>query len=293
MSSLMMSRLATLASGSPSMAGSSGGCVTGQGLEHVRFFPRQVIGAEDLNLEHAYVAEKLRRHNRFLHGWGVVAGCQVLAAPTRDLPWQIGICPGYVITPQGDEVYVAAQALFDLESCLVKSDDPCAFSRPCPPVAYSVSSERERVVYLAVRYIECQARPVRVAPVGCGCDDAACEYSRIRDAYEFCCLDSLPDPGRDPSCDDLCAGGPFDFVDCPTNPWVVLARIRLPANAGTPIDQAVIQLARRDLYRTAWLQEMSLCQCDQSRNRDVLVATPVLAEPSASPSPSPSPEPPQ
>ena len=52
------------------VGGSGSSCSIGSGLEHVQFFPRQVIGAEDLTLEHDYLAERMRRHNRFLHGWG-------------------------------------------------------------------------------------------------------------------------------------------------------------------------------------------------------------------------------
>jgi hypothetical protein len=33
---------------------------------------------------------------------------------------------------------------------------------------------------------------VRIHPAGCGCDDAACEYSRIRESFELVRLDDLP-----------------------------------------------------------------------------------------------------
>ena len=44
------------------------------GLERVAFFPGQMLTAVDLTAEQDHVREKLRRHNRFLHGWGVVSG---------------------------------------------------------------------------------------------------------------------------------------------------------------------------------------------------------------------------
>ncbi|HKF74945.1 MAG TPA: hypothetical protein VKF59_02290, partial [Candidatus Dormibacteraeota bacterium] len=182
------------------------GCDDGCGLERVRFFPRQLLGADDLNTEQRYFKEKLRRHNRFLHGFGVVCGCEVRLAPTAARPLQVVVCPGYVIAPQGDEIMIACPALFDLASCMVTSDDPCAFARPCPPI--TSSTPLRSLVYLAVCYTECTLRPVRVAPVGCGCDDAQCDYSRIRDAYEFACLDSLPASHAKPAvtCDQLCQG---------------------------------------------------------------------------------------
>lgn len=266
------------------------GCDDGCGLERVRFFPRQLLGADDLNTEQHYFREKLRRHNRFLHGWGVVCGCEVKPAPTADKPYQVLICPGYVITPQGDEIMIGSQALFDLATCMVSSDDPCAFSRPCPPVTNSLP-QRQRL-YLAVCYKECEVRPVRVAPVGCSCDDVACDYSRIRDAYEFSCLDSLPGSYEKPpyTCDDLCQGGIFPCPSCLPDSCVVLATIRIRTDvktigndqpAANPyLNQWAAPLAvdsltdRKLLYSTAMLQMLELCQCGGGQR--ATAATPVI-----------------
>jgi hypothetical protein len=248
------------------------------GLQRVRFFPRQLIGAEDLTLEQHYFRERLRRHNRYLHGWGVVCGCQVLAAPEADKPWQIRICPGYLLTPDGDEVRIGAEALFDLATCFVRSDDPCAYARPCPPVPRP-AGQKPRTLYLAVRFMECQSRPVRVAPAGCGCDDAECEYSRSVDAYELCCLEQLPaSHGQAPyGCDQLCQGGVFACPSHPADPWVVLATITPPTAASTTIKAADIHLRdRKLLYSTAMVQELALCACGPVPLPTPKVATPVI-----------------
>jgi hypothetical protein len=50
------------------------------------------------------VRERLRRHNRMLHGCGVVSGCLVRAAEPE---WTVRIEPGYALGPQGDEIVVA------------------------------------------------------------------------------------------------------------------------------------------------------------------------------------------
>jgi hypothetical protein len=235
----------------------------GTALERLRFFPRQVIGAEDLRLEQEYFRQKLRRHNRFLHGWGAVCGCQVLPAPEAQKPWQVRVCPGYLLTPQGDEILIGVEALFDLATCFLQSADPCAFARPCPPVAKPARSER-RKIFLAVRYLECQSRPVRAAPAGCGCDDAECEYSRTRDAYELGCLDALPGTHAPNglTCEELCRGGVFPCPGCPDDPWVVLATVVTPAAAATALQPGDISLAdRRLLYSAAMLQQLALCSC--------------------------------
>ena len=191
-----------------------------------------------------------------------MSGCLVQAAPTDDLPLQVSIRPGYALSPQGDEIFIPQRALFDVASCVVTSDDPCAYSRPCPPDELVLDEKNEVLIrWLAVRYVECQARPVRVAPAGCGCDDAACEYSRIQDAYEFACLSELPATYKatGPNCDQLCAGEPRDLPG-EDDPWVVLAAVRLTRDQANP-RLSVLLRDRLDLYSTANLQTMAICQC--------------------------------
>jgi hypothetical protein len=254
------------AGGSPCGCGCDDGC----GLERVRYFPRQLLGADDLTAEQDYIRAKARRHNVFMHGWGVVCGCAVRPAPTKEKPYQVLICPGYVLTPCGDEILIGCPALFDLATCMVTSDDPCAYARPCPPVT-STLPMRSRI-YLSVCYKECEVRPVRVAPVGCSCDDAECDYSRIRDAYEFTCRDRPPTSHRPPyTCEDLCKGGVFPCPPHPSENCVVLATISIKGS--TPQHSIVALPAagasmhidelsdRRLLYSTAMLQQMALCAC--------------------------------
>lgn len=278
------------------------GCLDACGLERVRYFPRQLLGADDLTTEQSYFREKLRRHNRYLHGWGVVCGCAVRPAPTTEQPYQVLICPGYVVTPCGDEILIGSQALFNLATCMVTSDDPCAYARPCPPVTSTLPMRS--TIYLSVCYKECEVRPVRVAPVGCSCDSADCDYSRIRDAYEFRCRDSLPAVQQPPyTCDDLCRGGVFPCPPSPTDNCVVLATIRIQAETqpggaqpapagGMQIDELT---NRRLLYSTAMLQMMAHCQCGGTAALAVVgelatqtqVPTPAPAAPTAAPTAAP------
>jgi hypothetical protein len=230
-------------------------------LERVRYFPRQLIGADDLTQEQRYHRQKLRNHNRFLHGWGVVCGCDVQRVKNAATPSLLRICPGYILTPQGDEIWIPVETHFDLETCLAESDDPCAFSRPCPPLARRAAESK--TVHLAVRYVECQARPVRVGPVGCGCDDVDCEYSRIQDGYEFACLDELPRTHfhMDVDCEQLCDRELImPCPDCPDDPWVVLASIKRPEH-GQPVKSITFH-NRHSLRSSAALQDLAFCQCE-------------------------------
>jgi hypothetical protein len=223
--------------------------------ERVRFFPRQLISADDLNLEQRYHRERLREHNRFLHGWGVVCGLDVQAAPTTERPWLVRVCPGYAIAPQGDPIHVRSQLDFDLASCFLRADDPCAYARPCPPVTRRTLEST--TIYLAVRAIECESQPVRVAPLGCGCDDIDCEYSRIRDGYELSCLAELPDTHAPSELDteSILAGTALvPCAACPSDPWVVIATIQLPTSRSIPVSDVQPLTNRKRLLSTAVLQ---------------------------------------
>src|SRR5258706_5544857 len=87
-------------------------------LERPRYFPRQLITPAELTLEQTYFRDKLRRHNRLLHGWGVVCGAEVCAVRNPDgnswEPWKVRVRPGYILGPIGDEITIARERIVDL-----------------------------------------------------------------------------------------------------------------------------------------------------------------------------------
>ncbi|MCA9617816.1 MAG: hypothetical protein KC731_02275 [Myxococcales bacterium] len=246
----------------------------GLGIERVRYYPRQLINAADMTAEQEYFRQKLRRHNRYEHGWGVTCGLSVKPHNAVDgaPPWQVVVCPGYALGPQGDEILVPEAVAIDLATGAQTPLDPCADVWPCPPTG-RMPSRRNPNVYLAIRYAECDTRPERVHPAGCGCNEAGCEYSRIRDAFELGILWELPKSHVDAAKWDSAwtttvlawkndqtpdaAGVPVlrsplpvpPCPECPSDPWVVLACIRLPDNPTAPItDAAISYVGRRVLY---------------------------------------------
>ena len=148
-------------------------------LERVRYFAGQLLTPDDMRLEEEYFRHRLRRHNRFLHGWGVVCGARVKPHP-ESKPWTVIIEPGYVLDPHGNEILIDQEVEVDVRC----EEDPCAHQ--LDPWCSDVRTERQpgRPLYIAVCYEECMARPVRVQMKGCGCDDAECEYSRVRDSFK-------------------------------------------------------------------------------------------------------------
>lgn len=206
--------------------------VQGRGTaERPRFFPRQLITPDDLTLGQDYFRDKLRRLHRYLHGWGVVCGARV---ETANRPWKVIVRRGYALGPYGDEIVIERDLCFDLRTrCVAHADgDPC--DPPADPLCADPSITATRAAtpfYVVVRYREFATRPVRVQPAGCGCDDAACEYSRWRDGYEICVLDAGPHTGQAPP--DLGRlthqTGIPDCPPCPDDPWVGLAAVTTDA----------------------------------------------------------------
>jgi hypothetical protein len=211
------------------------------GLERTRFFQRQLITPDDLNQNQTYFREKMRRHNRMLHGWGVVCGVRVRQG-TGDC--EIVVEPGYILGPYGDEIIIDQEVTVDLcrEGLDGNAVSPCA--NDLDPWCNDIRVNRQpgQPLYVAVRYAECQSRPVRVHTNGCGCNEGECEYSRIRDSYAVKVLTSLPESyseARRPPrasvvgrCTEEQMKTGIPCFDCPTEPWVILADVVLD-NKGT------------------------------------------------------------
>lgn len=207
--------------------------------ERPRYFPRQLITPADMTLEQEYFRNKLRRHNRLLHGWGVVCGALVCPMPKAKgdglEPWKVIVRPGYILGPYGDEIMIDCDRTLDLRTmCLTGvTGDPCV--EPADPWCSEVFVKRERgPLYVAVKYKEIMARPVRVQPIGCGCDETQCEYSRVCDGYEVCVLTECPESHKNPpklDLEELANKGSIpQCPPCPSEPWVVLAKVEVDEN---------------------------------------------------------------
>lgn len=105
----------------------------GNALARPRYFQGKPLAARDFTAEQDYVRARLRRHNRRLHGWGVVDGLEVTveAAATGDI---VRVQPGLALDPLGDEVELREEARVPVGSTgselfvLVRYEE-----RPCDP----------------------------------------------------------------------------------------------------------------------------------------------------------------
>ena len=212
-----------------------------------RYYPRQLITPDDLTLEQNYFRDRMRRHNRLMHGWGVVCGALVCPVPSPSgsdptvpfVAWQVQVQTGYVLGPCGDEIILDCPRIVDLRTGGVSgvTGDPCV--EPVDPWCSQVfTPPTTSTLYIAVKYKQCMTRPVRVQPVGCGCSDTSCEYSRWHDGYEIGVLTQCPpctDSSNKPTAgyDDkgnaqfelLASGDVPACPDCACGPWVGLASV--------------------------------------------------------------------
>ena len=246
-------------------------------FERPRYFARQIITAGDMTLEQQYFRDKLRRHNYYLHGVGVVCGAMVCPVPakpkksnsagngngystsknapnpgtsapakfdaacgefTETEPWMIRVTSGYILGPSGDEIIIDCEREVDVRTGGVASqcgDPPGELTDPwCTPTYTARSTDGPTTVYVAVKYREFSTRPVRVQPLGCGCDDNQCENTRMCDGYEIGILKDCPafhDPAKNPPLNDRINSGPFlpgavpGCPPCNPGPWVGLAKV--------------------------------------------------------------------
>lgn len=251
----------------------------GVGMERTRFFPRQLVTPDDLTQDQIYFREKMRRHNRLLHGWGIVCGVRVRQGAGD---CEVIVEPGYVLGPFGDEIVIDQEVTVDLckESLDGNAVSPCgdALDPWCSNVR--VNRRAGQVLYVAVKYAECQSRPVRAQANGCGCNEQDCEYSRVRDSFAIKVLTSLPssysDPMPQPDSEGIirCAvdanGQPIPPAcpPCPTEPWVILADVVLNGDDGVQINCAA---HRR--YVASFANFYYLCQPREVKQREQAVLT--------------------
>jgi len=184
--------------------------------------PGNYLLPDDLTTGQNYLRQRLRRHNRMLHGAGVVCGMNIAPANDPTHPWGVYVCPGYAIGPYGDEIVLLKQELVDISQFLWTY-----FGTLSQPAAY-----------VGISYKEESVKPVLAPTMECQCDEPSYMPSRVRDSYEFSVLWGLPDVKRPTY--DFCSGGSGPCEECPSDPNLLLALIQLPASAGDAIVAANI-----------------------------------------------------
>jgi hypothetical protein len=125
-----------------------------ESLERTRFHSGQLLTAEDFTREQNYFREKVQRHNRTLHGFGVVSGFEVSTSVGN-----VTVEPGLALDCQGNEILVG-------EAQLV-------------PVPTSLEAA---VAYVNLRYAEVECGPAVVD----GALEASLIQTIVKESFEIC-----------------------------------------------------------------------------------------------------------
>ncbi len=224
-------------------------------LRRPQYAAGSYLAASDLLTEQHCRWQRLRRHNRYLHGWGVVCGLWVVPGNDAVQPWAVLVCPGYAIGPCGDEIELKRPAMVNIQDYAWKRQP---------------SHELTGVAYVVIRHAEQLRRPVPVKQPMCGCDNTVYEPSRIRDCFQLDVLWTLQQIGGTASF-DLCEQQLAPCPDRPESLDVVLAGVTLPASEGDPITRNHIDnftLVRRQLSGTSTLQEQLIAYCCEEKATD-------------------------
>lgn len=126
-------------------------------LKRPRFFAGQLLTAEDFTLEQEYFREKLKRHNRSLHGFGIVSGLKVTVNSG-----QIVVAPGLALDCEGNELAIETAQMIV----------PPAVARPT--VGWHTA-------YVNVRFVEECANPAPTA----GAEEASDSTAYLAESFEL------------------------------------------------------------------------------------------------------------
>lgn len=206
-SSPPQSPLAEPCSGPPASGGSH--CLHVPELKRLQYFFGQVLGPQDFRDEQSYFREKMKLHNRCLHGFGTVCGLEVVPVPLPDpcdpapkQPTRVRIRRGLALDCAGNELIVRRDLVVDLPTHLPPPPPPGKDGDPA-------------TLWVSLCFCEQPADPARpVLPDACGASPD-CVFGKLRDAVRV--RVSLEPPPEDESCDSCCS-------PC-ADPCVLLARI--------------------------------------------------------------------
>jgi hypothetical protein len=169
------------------------------------------ITAADLRLEQKYLLQRLRRHLRLVHGWGVVCGLNVVAANGGG--WDLYICPGYGIGPCGDEILIHTPFRFKLRDYLWTQ--PVGIQTNVAWIA--IEATEDAVAYELAPGTDC-----------CGaCGDPREKTSRLADGFRV--VVSWTPPLLNGGGFDVCSGDSPPCPVCPETCGLPLASVTLPA----------------------------------------------------------------
>src|SRR6185503_5087180 len=132
-----------------------------------RFFSGQLLTEEDLNRLDHYIVAKQKLHNRYLHGWGVACGLDVVCDACGE--GSVIVRSGYALAPCGEDVIVCNDVrvpVCDLISACRETPDPDCLA---PTIDRGCDDPVQEWI-LAICYDETPSRGVAPLRSSCGCE---------------------------------------------------------------------------------------------------------------------------
>jgi hypothetical protein len=173
--------------------------------------PLGQFSAADLRLEQSYFLQRLRRHLRLVHGWGIVCGLNVVPASNGN-PWHFIVCPGYGIGPCGDEILVPSAVRFDLKDFL--------WTRP-------LDNRSDRAwIQMVASGGPAGSQSAPGAACGCGCGGGSARISQPASGVRITIAWTQPLEPRGEF--DLCSGATPPCPACPETCGLTLASVPVP-----------------------------------------------------------------
>jgi hypothetical protein len=137
-----------------------------------------LLGVADFDALAANPRGKMRLHNAWLHGEGVVWGYPIsVDSPTREL--KVG--PGLALDQTGHELYLSAPACLDLGAWF----DTASADTTNPLTHTTVAGGVQFDAYLVVRFKSCLSQPVPAMSSPCEGAPTGVAYSRVNETVEL------------------------------------------------------------------------------------------------------------
>jgi hypothetical protein len=221
-----------------------------------RYFYGKLLDVYQLELEQNYFNRKRWLLNRFVTGYGVICGLDVKPAPQGNA---VVVQPGLALDKCGREIIVCAPSKpIGIPSVPAAENENTPEQTVKKP--HDSCDEDDAWKHLVLCYHECLTDPAPT--LGDDCNPAQrCAPGAIRERYEL-----RLEPGKAPeirlqcSIPDVVPGTRIDYAmlachvsqpcrDCPDDPCIALANIRLPGE-DTPISEDNIDITVRPIIYT-------------------------------------------
>jgi hypothetical protein len=134
-------------------------CADLASFERPRFFAGQLLTEAELNAEQAYVVEKNRLHNRYLHGWGIACGLRVSCLGDEC----VNVEAGYALDPCGNDIVVPVDQPLNVIELIRGCRDKERERDECDPLILVDSSgcrDVEEEWCITIAYEERESRPL-------------------------------------------------------------------------------------------------------------------------------------